>query len=326
VSQKVYRWVFVLLLASVLALAGCEEWENNGEPAGLDRRGSGEQIFGSEEGRPGRDNDRGEILPDTGSERDRDDEFSEDRRDDEIDEDRRDNRQLREDLDRNDLYYSRDLIGYQIQTRDGEGVGHVRSLLIHPTSGQIHYLILDVEDNLNPNGRHVLVPWTAVEAETYRGSDNVYEGIPPGHLPPPASGGRWTAARSLQDIYHLLNTGMNCAWITGWMADTNLSSIASIEKPWLEGLLFQIRMLLGEVAGKMKPASTGACMSTTFPSWMKKSAAGAIYTSRIRITDCSIGPAIVSGKYAGCFSTCLPDRLGTPYCVVVPCPTPEMAI
>jgi sporulation protein YlmC with PRC-barrel domain len=185
VSRKVYRWVFVLLLASVLVLAGCEELENNGEPAGLDRRGSGEQIFGSEEGRPGGDNDRGEILPDTGSERDRDDEFSEDRRDDEIDEDRRGNRQLREDLDRNDLYYSRDLIGYQIQTRDGEGVGHVRSLLIHPTSGQIHYLILDVEDNLNPNGRHVLVPWTAVEAETYRGSDNVYEGIPPGHLPPP---------------------------------------------------------------------------------------------------------------------------------------------
>jgi sporulation protein YlmC with PRC-barrel domain len=185
VSRKVYRWVCVLLLASVLALAGCEEFENNGEPAGLDRRGSGEQIFGSEEGRPGRGNDRGDILPDTGSEPGRDDEFSDDRRDDEFDEDRRDDSPRLDNLDPNDLYYSRDLAGYPIQTRDGDRVGHVRSLLIHPVSGQIHYLLLEVEDNLNPNGRYVLVPWTAVEAEIYRVSDNVYEGIPPGHLPPP---------------------------------------------------------------------------------------------------------------------------------------------
>jgi sporulation protein YlmC with PRC-barrel domain len=212
VTRKVYRWVFVLLLASVLALAGCEELENNGEPAGLDGRGSGEQIFGSQEGRPGQGNQGGEILPDTGSEPGRDDDMDGDRRDDDMDEgrrdddmdegrrdddmdgdrrdeemneDRRDDSPRLDDLDRNDLYYSRDLAGYPIQTRDGDGLGHVRSLLIHPESGQIHYLLLEVDDDLNPNGRYVLVPWTAMAAETYIDPDDVDDGIPPGQLPPP---------------------------------------------------------------------------------------------------------------------------------------------
>jgi hypothetical protein len=82
---------------------------------------------------------------------------------------------------RNNLYRVDELTGQTLETQDGVPLGRIHSLLVHPVSGRVHYLVVDADRDLNVERDYVLVPWSAL----HTWSPNPYEGVPPGHLPPP---------------------------------------------------------------------------------------------------------------------------------------------
>jgi hypothetical protein len=189
VFRKVKLWLLVLLLASALALAACEEQTNAGEPFGLDEPGLNEGFLDTEEESPRLEDEQDPVLPDTGDERGVEEDAFVEPAEGHLDPD-----QMREDLEAGDLYRVRDLLGYSLETRDLNDLGQVRSILVHPETGDIRYLVLDLEDDLQRDGQYVLVPWSALEygadpryeRDDFEGRKGPPEGIPPGHLPPPA--------------------------------------------------------------------------------------------------------------------------------------------
>jgi hypothetical protein len=82
---------------------------------------------------------------------------------------------------RNNLYRVDELTGQTLETRDGVPMGRIDSLLVHPVTGRIHYLVLEPDRDLNVDRDYLLVPWGAL----HTWSANPYEGVPPGQLPPP---------------------------------------------------------------------------------------------------------------------------------------------
>jgi sporulation protein YlmC with PRC-barrel domain len=86
-----------------------------------------------------------------------------------------------QDLDRDNLYRVDDLIGYPLETAAGERMGRIDSLLIHPISGKIHFVVVEAERDLEHDRDYVLVPWNAL----HTWAADPYEGVPPGQLPPP---------------------------------------------------------------------------------------------------------------------------------------------
>jgi sporulation protein YlmC with PRC-barrel domain len=82
---------------------------------------------------------------------------------------------------RNNLYRVDELTGQTLETRDGVRMGRIDSLLVHPNTGRVHYLVLEPDRDLRVDRDYLLVPWGAL----HTWSPNPYEGVPPGHLPPP---------------------------------------------------------------------------------------------------------------------------------------------
>jgi sporulation protein YlmC with PRC-barrel domain len=67
-----------------------------------------------------------------------------------------------EDFDRDNLTRVSHLVGSTVVSESGEVVGQVQSVLVHPVSGKIHYLVLDAEDDLDLERDYVLLPWSGI--------------------------------------------------------------------------------------------------------------------------------------------------------------------
>jgi sporulation protein YlmC with PRC-barrel domain len=86
-----------------------------------------------------------------------------------------------DEVGRHNLYRVDDLTGQTLETQDRQRVGRIDSLLVHPNTGRVHYLVVEADRDLGHERDYVLVPWNAL----HTWSPNPYEGVPPGHLPPP---------------------------------------------------------------------------------------------------------------------------------------------
>jgi sporulation protein YlmC with PRC-barrel domain len=94
----------------------------------------------------------------------------------------RDDSSSRDDeVGRHNLYRVDELTGQSLETQDGQRMGRIDSLLVHPGTGRVHYLVVEADRDLGHERGYVLVPWNAL----HTWSPNPYEGVPPGHLPPP---------------------------------------------------------------------------------------------------------------------------------------------
>jgi sporulation protein YlmC with PRC-barrel domain len=176
----------ILLLVMAFALTACDAVQT--------RRERNENLFNSEQ----------ELIPDTrgaaNNHNDNEDRVFDDYRSSNDNRNANDNEARvlpvtgGHEFDRANLYRAKRFTGYPIYTQSGEYVGEVEGLLVHPTTGMIHYLVLDPADELERDHDHLLVAWGAVQHQRGRayGYDDDRgrgrggpEGIPPGHLPPP---------------------------------------------------------------------------------------------------------------------------------------------
>lgn len=77
-----------------------------------------------------------------------------------------------EDFDRDNLTRVSHLVGSPVVSESGEVVGRVHSVLLHPVSGKIHYLVLDAEDDLDLERDYVLLPWSGIQPQPGRIDDD----------------------------------------------------------------------------------------------------------------------------------------------------------
>jgi sporulation protein YlmC with PRC-barrel domain len=77
-----------------------------------------------------------------------------------------------EDFDRDNLTRVSHLVGSTVVSESGEVVGQVQSVLVHPVSGKIHYLVLDAEDDLDLERDYVLLPWSGIQPQPGRTDDD----------------------------------------------------------------------------------------------------------------------------------------------------------
>jgi sporulation protein YlmC with PRC-barrel domain len=77
-----------------------------------------------------------------------------------------------EDFDRDNLTRVSHLVGSRVVSESGEVVGQVQSVLVHPVSGKIHYLVLDAEEDLDLERDYVLLPWSGIQPQPGRTDDD----------------------------------------------------------------------------------------------------------------------------------------------------------
>jgi sporulation protein YlmC with PRC-barrel domain len=65
-------------------------------------------------------------------------------------------------LDKSEVLKGSDLIGMNVEERDGKRLGEIKDLVVNPTDGEIDYIVLDYGGFLGVGHKYFAVPWKAL--------------------------------------------------------------------------------------------------------------------------------------------------------------------